>query len=128
MSLPLPNLFQAHRHLSDRINHNIIQSEIDGGVFVRDLTRGQALEIETHDCRYTFVYRGDGLGLLSGHPCICPEPVMVAIQGSTWGGSMLKTGFIGRGMHLEFHHPRLRTVLTSVVVDIRAAQAAELAA
>jgi hypothetical protein len=40
--------------------------------------------------------------LISGHPEYCPEPVLVAIAGSTWEGSMLKRGFVGRGMHLGF--------------------------
>jgi hypothetical protein len=44
----------------------------------------------------------------------------VRILGSTWGGSMLKTKFLGFGMHLEFEHPVHRTVLTSRIVDIRA--------
>jgi hypothetical protein len=33
---------------------------------------------------------------------------------------MLKTKFLGFGMHLEFEHPVHRTVLTSRIVDIRA--------
>ncbi len=41
------------------------------------------------------------------------------MQGSTWGGSMLKTKFVGRGMHLEFIHPVFRTVITSEIVEIR---------
>jgi hypothetical protein len=34
---------------------------------------------------------------------------------------MLKLRFIGRGMHLEFWHPVFRTIKTSQIVDIRAA-------
>jgi hypothetical protein len=45
--------------------------------------------------------------------------VEVHIQGSTWGGSMLKERFVGRGMHLEFVHPVHRTITTSRVLDIR---------
>jgi hypothetical protein len=44
----------------------------------------------------------------------------VRIEGSTWGGSMLKVRFIGRGMRLEFRHPVFRTIITSRIVDIRA--------
>jgi hypothetical protein len=44
----------------------------------------------------------------------------VRIQGSTWGGAMLKHRFIGRGMHLEFSHPAYKgPILTSRIVDIR---------
>jgi hypothetical protein len=46
--------------------------------------------------------------------------VRVAIAGSTWGGSMLKLRFVGRGMHLEFSHPAYRTpIVTSPIQDVR---------
>ena len=49
-----------------------------------------------------------------------PQPVQVIIAGSTWGGSMLKMRFIGRGMHLEFHHPAYSTaIITSPIQEIR---------
>ena len=58
--------------------------------------------------------------LISGHPKYCPEPVLVAIAGSTWGGSVLKRGFVGRGMHLEFSHPSYRApITTSRIKEIR---------
>ena len=64
--------------------------------------------------------RGDGKALISGHPEFCPDPVLVTVDGSNWGGSMLKMSFIGRGMHLEFRHPAFQTIVTSRIVDIRA--------
>ena len=49
-----------------------------------------------------------------------PEPVLVRISGSNWGGSMLKAAFLGRGMHLEYKHPKYRgPIVTSAIVDIR---------
>jgi hypothetical protein len=65
------------------------------------------------------VNRGAGQALICGHPQYCPDLVPVRIEGSTWGGSMLKMRFIGRGMHLEFWHPTYRTIRTSRIVDIR---------
>ena len=45
------------------------------------------------------------------------------IHGSTWGGSMLKTGFLGRGMRLEFQHPDYeKPILTSRIVELRQVQ------
>src|SRR3974390_3011808 len=32
-----PRLFRCHPNLSDEVNHNIVQSEIEGGVFLSDL-------------------------------------------------------------------------------------------
>ena len=112
--------FAAHPHFCDAVNHNIIQSEIEGGVFLHDLPAGSRLTIETKNRFYTLVVLGEEAALISGHPEYCPNPALVHIHGSTWGGSMLKTRFIGRGMHLEFDHPVFHTVVTSQIIDIRA--------
>jgi len=114
-----PGLFEANPHFSDAVNGNIIRSEIEGGVYLRDLPPGSALSIQTRSRVYEMVVLSDGAALLSGHPEFCPEPTEVRIQGSTWGGSMLKANFVGRGMRLEYEHPLLRRTLTSAILDIR---------
>ena len=115
-----PRLFRPHPNLSNEVNRNIVQSEVEGGVFLRDLAPATALQIQTQHHCYTLVLVGDSSALISGHPQYCPRPVLVAIAGSTWGGSMLKLHFVGRGMHLEFHHPEYRTpIVTSPVQEIR---------
>ena len=109
-----------HANLSDQVNHNIIQSEIEGGVDLRNLPHEITLEIETQNRSYTIVHFGAGEALISGHPEYCPEPVRVKIEGSNWGGSMLKPSFVGRGMHLEFRHPGYeRPIITSRILEIR---------
>ena len=114
------SLFAANPHLADSVNANIIRSEIEGGVNLNDLPRGSTLSVETKNRVYRLVVLGDRNALISGHPMFCPEPAEVRINGSTWGGSMLKMRFVGRGMHLEFEHPVHRTILTSRIIDIRA--------
>ena len=114
-----PDLFKAQPGFPDSVNGNIIRSEIEGGVYLRDLSPGSALAIETQNRVYEMVVLGDGSALISGHPKFCPEPTQVRIQGSSWGGSMLKAKFLGRGMHLEFQHPLYQRVLTSRILDIR---------
>jgi len=120
-AVPVPKPFMPHPNFSDAVNRNIAQSEIEGGVCLDDLSQGALLEVETQNHRYTIVIRGSGKDLISGHPKYCPDPVPVRIEGSTWGGSMLKLRFIGRGMRLEFQHPVYRRIVTSRIVDIRAA-------
>lgn len=113
-------MFIPHPNLSDEVNGNIIRSEIEGGVSLGDLPPSTVLEIQTQHHRYTAVFLGESQALLSGHPEYCPEPVLVAIAGSTWGGSMLKLRYIGRGMHLEFCHPEYRTpIVTSRIQEVR---------
>jgi hypothetical protein len=105
-------MFVPHQNLSDQINGNIIRSEIEGGVYLRDLPDSSTLEVITQN--------RDGDAWISGHPEFCPEPVLVRIAGSNWGGSMLKAAFLGRGMHLEYRHPKYRgPIVTSTIVDIR---------
>jgi len=111
-----------HPNFSDEVNRNIGQSEIEGGWCLDDLPEGAVLEVETQHHGYTIVIRGRGRELISGHPKYCPDPVPVRIAGSTWGGSMLKRQFLGRGMRLEFQHPVFRTILTSRIVEIRASE------
>jgi hypothetical protein len=106
--------------LSDALKPNGIGTEFEGGVYVNDLPAGAILEIETERHRYTIVNHIGGHALISGHPTFCPEPIPVRIEGSTWGGSMVKLGFIGLGMHLTFRHPTYHTITTSRIVEIRA--------
>jgi hypothetical protein len=113
-------MFRPHQNLSDEINRNIIRSEIEGGVYLRDLPESSKLEVQTRNRHYIVVLRRDGSAWICGHPEFCPEPVLVQISGSNWGGSMLKTAYLGRGMHMEFRHPDYEgPIITSAIVDIR---------
>jgi hypothetical protein len=122
-----PHLFRSHPNLSDEVNRNIVQSEIEGGVFLNDLPPTTVLEIQTQHHCYLVVLLSDNNALISGHPQYCPEPILVAIAGSTWGGSMLKRRFVGRGMHLEFCHPEYPIpIVTSPIQEIREAQGVQV--
>lgn len=113
-------LFAPHPNLSDQVNRHIIQSEIEGGVFLKDLPPETVLQIRTQHHCYTAVLLGDSVAMISGHPQYCPKPVRVAIAGSTWGGSMLKQRYVGRGMRMEFCHPEYRApIITSLIQEIR---------
>jgi hypothetical protein len=116
----LPELFRPHPNLSDAVNRNIIASEVEGGVHMDDLPEGATLEIETQNRSYRIVKRSREHVLISGHPRFCPDPILVRLDGSNWGGSMLKASYIGRGMFLEFQHPDFHTITTSRIIDIRA--------
>jgi hypothetical protein len=118
--VPEPALFEPNPHFADSVNRNIIQSEIEGGVHMRDLLPGSVVSIKTLNHEYKIVVLGEDTALISGHPAFCPDPTEVRIHGSTWGGSMLRSKFLGRGMHLEFEHPVYKTILTSRILDIQA--------
>src|SRR5271169_6624959 len=79
-----PNTFRCHPNLSDEVNRNIVQSEIEGGVFINELPPATVLEIQTQHHVYQVVLLDENHVLISGHPQYCPEPIRVAIAGSTW--------------------------------------------
>ena len=109
------------------MNRNLAQSEVEGGVHLSDLALGSKLEVQTQHRWYTVVNCGDGWALISGHPEYCPEPSLVRILGSNWGGSMLKMRFIGRSMRLEFKHPEYHApIVTSRIVEIRESRGAAM--
>jgi hypothetical protein len=118
-------MFRPHENLSDVINGNIIRSEIEGGVYLRDLPDRATLEVVTQNRPYMLTVHRDGSAWISGHPQFCPEPVRVRISGSNWGGSMIKSAYLGRGMRLEYKHPNYHgPIITSPIVDIRMREAA----
>ncbi len=115
-----PSLFTRLSSFGQDINRRIVRSEIEGGVHLDSLAEGTSLVVETENRSYRLEFR-DGGTFISGHPLFCPYPVPVSVRGSNWGGSMLKMDYIGRGMHLEFHHPDFKTITTSRIVEIRPA-------
>lgn len=108
-----------HQNLNRWVNRNIVQSEVEGGVYLRDLPCGAEIEVLTRNRCYKIVKQTADEALISGHPDFCPCPILVKVDGSNWGGSMLKQGFIGRGMRLEFRHPVFHTVTTSPISEVR---------
>ena len=120
LQAPRTEFFTPHPNLDDLINRNICQSEIEGGVFLNsEVPAGALFEVETRNRFYEVQNCGDGRILIAGHPKYCPEPVTANLHGSTWGGSMLKMRFIGRGMFLEFRHPTHGVIRTSRIREVR---------
>jgi hypothetical protein len=115
----LPTVAIPHGNLCAEINRSLAGSEIEGGLYLSDLPYGARLELATVHHTYWLVNHGAGRALISGHPQYCPIPVEVLVSGSNWGGSLLKSGFVGRGMRLEFLHPDHDLITTSRVRSIR---------
>ena len=120
ISMKVPRLFRSHPNLSNDVNRKIAESQIEGGVTIDDLAPGSSLQVTTQNTCYRILILFGAMALISGHPLFCPRPVLVTIHGSTWGGSMLKRHFIGRGMQLEFRHPDYHTpIVTSPIQEIQ---------
>ena len=90
-----------HPNLSKEINDNIAKSEFLGGKDVKDIENGGVLQVQTKNTLYTIHRQDSGQLFISGGHRF-PQFTPVSIHGSTFGGSMIKVGFIGIGMYLEF--------------------------
>src|SRR3989344_7557133 len=124
--IPEPSGRRPHPNLSDEINRNIAQSEIEGGVLLDNLPAGTVLEMETSNNTYLIkdIKRTtEGVTALmssTNKQFFKPgQEVKVDIHGSTWGRAMLKLHYIGRGMFLEFNHPDYGVIRTSRIQDVR---------
>jgi len=99
---------------------NVWQEE-NGGVFVNKLDAGTHLEVTTQNNVYhlTIIDPKDmKLRIRGGR---WKQPIEILFNGSTWGGSMLKIGWVGYGMRMEFSHPEkpAYVIRTSFVVDAK---------
>jgi hypothetical protein len=124
-------MHKNHPNLSDQINTNIAESELLGGVMVKEpwsgvsdeikalpvLPVGHSLKVQTKHTLYLIEKRPEGF-FISGHERFCPIPTECSIHGSTWGASMLKVSFVGRGMNLEFSTKTYPCVTTSSIQEI----------
>ena len=95
-----PELFKPHPDLSREINDAIADSELQGGCRFDEVPENQIVRVQTHNTLYELVKRG-GKEYIRGNQNYCPDWTECRLSGSTWGGSMLKVRFIGRGMRME---------------------------
>ncbi len=79
------------------------------GCFIKDIVGYRAV-VRTQNTCYEFEVHANGItgqafkedGSVPNF--LAKRTVDVKINGSTWGGSMLKVGYIGVDMYLEFHY------------------------
>jgi hypothetical protein len=70
-------------------------------VNLRSLDEGSVIDLETKSRHYRIEYLGGDQARISGHPRLCPTPVLAQLQGSI-GHSGIELRFIRQGMHLVF--------------------------
>jgi hypothetical protein len=88
------------------------------GEYLNQLPPGGTLEVVTQNHTYLVERYGDDY-YISGHPQFCPALTKVRINGSVWpGGSILKMGFVGEDMQLEFILPDGQRITTSLVKKV----------
>jgi hypothetical protein len=93
-------------------------AELREGVSLSSLHAGSVIDLETKNRHYRLEYLGGDKAWISGHPRLCPRPVMVHVEGSI--GRSMESGFIGQGMHLMFRRLEdARPVTTSEITSVR---------
>lgn len=88
------------------------------GVSLDELPVGTKLEVKTRHHTYLVENLGEGKARISGHPEYCPTPVVVDFYGATGRGTMIKMWRIEPGLRMEFHHPEMRVIRTSPVIEV----------
>lgn len=110
--------FKPSPYLSDEINSNIAESELAGGCWWDKMPEGSKVKVQTQNTLYELKREG-GKDYIKGNAKYCPDWSECIVQGSTWGSSMLKMGFIGRGMYLEVYLFDINnTILTTAIKEV----------
>lgn len=100
------------------------------GIFLKDHC-DHLIVVQTQNTRYEFTtegteVRGQAFKADGSKPRYLAEQAPVHIHGSTWGGSMIKVGYIGTDMHLEFSTAGVEgAVVTSSIESIQVAALAD---
>jgi hypothetical protein len=89
-----------NEHIHPEILQRIKEQEKQGGVDLNKLAIGTKIEAQTLSTLYKIEILPNGKAIVEGGRYF-PEPKETYIGGSTWGGSMLKLGWLGLGMHIE---------------------------
>ena len=113
--------FVPSDYLSDEINLRIMQSERDGGMWLRDIKLGQIIKVVTKNTEYIIEKVANDKYIVSGNKKYCPVPTFMFLHGSTFGGSMIRVGFIGVGMYLEMYINN-KPILTSHIKSVEVLQ------
>ncbi len=90
-----------------------------GGIFIKDIPANTGLEIRAGKDVFTLLVVDPAAGKLKirGSEYL-PELKDGTLNGSTFGGSMLKAGYIGAGMCLEVVIPGVGILRTTAVEQI----------
>ena len=78
----------------------IKQANAVEGVSLQKLQPGSVIDLDTKNHHYRIECLGGDKAKISGHPRLCPRPLVVQVQGSI--GSSIEAGSIRQGMHLAF--------------------------
>ena len=86
------------------------------GIHLRDVEPLTTIVVQTHNSRYRIVMTGAASAIVQGGRFFT-DPTPARIDGSGFGGSVLKTAWIGVGLKMEIFANDQR-IITSPVLDV----------
>ena len=86
------------------------------GVHLREVEPLTTIVVQTHNSRYRIVMTGGTSAMVQGGKFFT-DPTPARIDGSGFGGSVLKTAWIGVGLKMEIFANDQR-IITSPVLDV----------
>jgi hypothetical protein len=86
------------------------------GIYLREVEPLTTIVVQTHNSRYRIVLTGGTSAIVQGGKFFT-EPTPARIDGSGFGGSVLKTAWIGVGLKMEIFANEQR-IITSPVLDV----------
>ena len=100
----------------------VVEADDEEGVAIESLEPGTALTVQTLNSQYRLIVTDGEQGqVLVEGTARFPEPTPAVVQGSSAGGSLLKTGWIGPGLHMELRvgsHRVITSRVRTVTVDL----------
>jgi len=109
----------TNTHGWSMVHSNLSDSQI--GLFIRDLSVRTTVFVHTQDSRYILnCLDGEVVTVMgNGKYFNYDEPAPAILHGSTWGGSMIKPGWLGVGMHMEICEIKHRRITTSKITKLQ---------
>jgi hypothetical protein len=98
------------------IKQIIAEQPNNDGIDLLRLEKGTKIKAQTRNTLYTIEVFDKDHFMVYDEGNRFEKPQLVPINGSTWGGSMLKIKWIGIGMHIEMGHPTKDGILTTTAV------------
>jgi hypothetical protein len=86
------------------------------GLHLREVEPLTTIVVQTHNSRYRLLMTGGTSAIVQGGKFF-PDPTPARIDGSGFGGSVLKTAWIGNGLKMEIFANDQR-IITSPVLDV----------
>jgi hypothetical protein len=95
-------------------------AEFVNGVYLDKVSPGSRIDLETKSRHYRIECLGGDKIRISGHPRLCPTPVLAQLWGSMLESGRFETGFLGQGMRLVFRpFNEQLPITTSEISNIR---------